>query len=219
MTKIGGLSKLEIIGKQPLSEKVYEIIKELIIDGDIEPGTRLTETQVAKQLGVSPTPVREAFRRLSSEGLVEIIPYKGVVVQSYSEEEILEAYQCREALEVMALKLSFDKLCDDEIGRLRECLELSENAETITELVELNSLIHNIILEKANNKKLKDLLESINDIIFHDRNMSAINMERREQIYDEHKELIEAIEKKNLEKAIETMVKHIWNGYNYILEQ
>src|SRR5699024_6087221 len=91
--------------KVSLSEFVYEEIKLAIINKKIPPQYRLTETEVAKQMNVSTTPVREAFRLLSVVGLVKIVPWKGVIVQSYSEKEIQETYQCRIALEVLAVQL------------------------------------------------------------------------------------------------------------------
>ena len=84
-TNINGILPL---GRQPLSQKIYESLKQLILEGDIPPGSKLNETQVAERMNTSTTPVREAFRLLASEGLVKIEPWKGVVVQEYSTDEI-----------------------------------------------------------------------------------------------------------------------------------
>ena len=87
------------IEKMPLSEKVYRILAKKIIDGKLVPGTKLKEKHVAEELGVSPTPVREAFKKLSGNGFVEINPYNGAVVKGLDEKEINDVYRCREALE------------------------------------------------------------------------------------------------------------------------
>ena len=82
------LDKYKIKERETLNQKVYNSIKNMIIDGEIKGGDKLNEVDIAELLGVSATPVRETFRMLAMEGLVEIIPYKGVIVREYTIEEI-----------------------------------------------------------------------------------------------------------------------------------
>lgn len=213
------ISNIPEVGRKPLNYQVYETLKELIVSGKCPPETKLTETEISKQMNVSSTPVREAFRRLAAEGLVKIIPWKGVVVSSYSIEDIVDTYQCREALEVYAVRLATNNIDEDGIKRLRLLLKQSIDAKTETELVKINSLIHNIIMEYTNNNKIKSLLESLDDVIYHDRNISAYNTDRRANIYKEHLELINALEEKNVLNAEEAMRKHIHNGLKYIMDK
>src|SRR5699024_11459993 len=104
--------------KKTLRTDIYEKLKKDIIERVIAPHSRLTKQEVPNNMGVSPTPVREAFRRLPAEGLVEIVPWKGVVIQSYSEKEIKETYQCRIALEMLAVELAIGKVGDSDIEQL-----------------------------------------------------------------------------------------------------
>ena len=216
---IGNDLKIPPIGRKPLNVKVYETLKKSIISGTCQPNTKLSESELAKQMNVSPTPVREAFRRLAAEGLVKIIPWKGAVVSSYSLADIKDTYQCREALEVYMTRLAVPNIDKKGISKLRMLLEQSKEAKNETELVEINSRIHTTITDYANNSKMKSLLDSLRDVIIHDRNLSAYSSDRRIKIYEEHVELINAIEEKNIPKAEETMRKHIINGYQYIVEK
>ncbi|MCH6264794.1 MULTISPECIES: GntR family transcriptional regulator [Neobacillus] len=213
------LSKVESVERQPLNVRIYENLKAAIIKGDLQAGNRLTETEVAKQMKVSPTPVREAFRRLAAEGLVKIVPWKGVVIQSFSDEEVKEAYQCREALETLAIRLAVENIDEEGIERIRVLLEQSFEAENETEIVRLNSEIHSVIIEYARNAKLKMLLGLVSDVIYHDRNISAYNSSRREKINAEHLEIFQALKEKNADKAEQAMRVHIQNGLEYINQE
>lgn len=213
------LSKVESVERQPLNVRIYENLKAAIIKGDLQAGSRLTETEVAKQMKVSPTPVREAFRRLAAEGLVKIVPWKGVVIQSFSDEEVKESYQCREALETLAIRLAVENIDEQGIERVRVLLEQSFDAENETEIVRLNSEIHSVIIEYARNAKLKMLLGLVSDVIYHDRNISAYNSSRREKIKAEHLEIFHALKEKNADKAEQAMRVHIQNGLEYIKQE
>lgn len=213
------ISKIKSIGRQPLNVMVYENIKNAIVAGDLEPGTRLTETKVGEQLNVSTTPVREAFRRLASEGLLKIIPWRGAIVQEFSDRELLEVYQCREVLEVLSIKSAMDHLDEAGIKKLENLVEQSILTTTISEHVEINSSIHQTILEYAQNEMLASLIGQLNDVIYHNRNMSSYNEKRRYEIYNEHLQIIQAIKEGDKQKAQLAMEIHVKNGYTYIIDR
>lgn len=208
--------KIKALGKQPLNIMVYESIKNAILDGIFEPGTRLTETSLSKQLNVSSTPVREAFRRLESERFVEIIPYRGAIVQKFSLKEIDDVYKCRLPLEILAIELAIDNITDDIVDKLYFLVEKSRKTNDISEYVRINSEIHNLILECANNQTLKKLLDQINDVIDRDRNISSNSLKRKTEINKEHLKIVDAIKSRNKESAKKAMEIHINNGYAYI---
>lgn len=210
------LSKIETVGRRPLNIIVYENIKKAIIQGEIEPGTRLTETKVGEQMDVSTTPVREAFRRLESERLVKIIPWRGAIVQEFSNQEISEVYQCREPLEVLAVELAIDLIDEAGIKRLEELLEKSNVTKDFAEHVKINTKIHNTILEYAGNKTLAILLEELNDVIYHNRHISSYSDKRKKEVYFEHTEIINALKARDKEAAVIAVKTHVKNGYNYI---
>lgn len=208
--------KFSKVKRKTLNQIIYETLKASILNGELKSGSKLNEEKVAEQLNVSGTPVREAFRMLSIEGLVEIIPWKGVFVKEFSDDEVKEVYQCREALEVLAVKLAIDKINEEDIKLLDKYISMSFNIEDVSESVEINTKIHSFIIEKSGNTKLQMLLNLLDDVLLHDRNVSAYDEKRRKQIIQEHVNLLNALKERNSFKAEEAMRSHIKNGYLYI---
>lgn len=203
------------VKRQTLNQRVYESIKEAILDGRLQSGTKLSESGMAKSLGVSATPVREAFRMLTMEGLVRIEPWKGATVQGFSEDETLETIQCREALEMMAMRIYFEKLSEKDIEAISDMLHQAENANSSAEFVALSSNIHDIWIHGCGNKRLLALMQQLNDVLLYDRNISATDEERKKQIIEEHFEILNALRDRDLNRALLGLNAHIKNGYSY----
>lgn len=199
-----------------MSSQVYETLKESIVKGDIKPGTRLTEKTIVEELGVSSTPVREAFRRLNSDGLIEMIPYKGVKVKSIDVADLVEVYSCRAMFEKHSIKLAIENYTPKLVEDLRRILELSRIAKTQTEYVEYNTQFHNRILKQANNSRLEEFFKQLEDVILHNRLHSSYSEERKKKINEEHEEIINAIAQRDSESAETYMEKHIINGFEYM---
>src|SRR5919197_3923039 len=106
------------LDRRTLWQRVHQHLREEIISGSLTPGAELQEMALAESLGVSRGPIREAIGRLAAEGLVTVRPRRGAVVRALSKEEFLEAYQVREALEPMAVRLAVPKLTDADFGEL-----------------------------------------------------------------------------------------------------
>lgn len=210
------ISKIKTANRKPLNVVVYENLKSAIVNGEIEAGTRLTETAVSEQMNVSSTPVREAFRRLSSEGLVKIIPWRGAIVQEFSPEEILEVYQCREALEVLAVQLATENIDYKGLDELKKLLKKSSIVESHTEYTEVNTMMHNLLFDYSRNQTLLNLIQQIKDVVLNNRNISSYSEDRKREIYEEHRQIIIAMENKDKRKAAQAMKTHIENGYKYI---
>ena len=187
---------LKLLKGRPLSEQVYEQLKAAIIQGLLVADTRLTETDVAQQIGVSPTPVREAFRRLAAEGFLDIIPWKGATIRSVTEKDLQETYQCREVLEGLACRLATERIDAKGVQRLRRLIAESHKAPGAGSVVKLNSDIHDIIMDYAANSKLKAMLGFFHEIILRDRALTAYNEGRRQEIDAEHEAIVMAKEKK-----------------------
>lgn len=207
---------MEKIKRGPLSSQVYETLKESIVKGDIKPGTRLTEKTIVEELGVSSTPVREAFRKLNSDGLIEMIPYKGVKVKSIDVADLVEVYSCRAMFEKHSIKLAIENYTPKLVEDLFRILELSRTAKTQTEYVEYNTQFHNRILEQANNSRLEEFFKQLEDVILHNRLHSSYSEERKKKINEEHEEIINAIAQRDSESAETYMEKHIINGFEYM---
>jgi DNA-binding GntR family transcriptional regulator len=209
--------RLTVLGKRPLSGQVYDTLKSAITAGTLSPATRLTETTVARSLGVSPTPVREALRRLAAEGLVVIAPWRGVTVRQLSDREVVETYQCREALEGLACRLAAERMDAEGMRQLRQLLRESARARTAAAVVETNSQIHNLVFAYARNEKLREMLSLLRDTIMGDRALSALHATRRREIHAEHVAVIEALRRRDPVRAEEAMRNHVRNGFHYRL--
>ena len=207
---------IKLDDKRTLSEKVYDRLKELIMDGELERGTKITETSIAKMFDVSPTPVREAFRRLASDGLIEVASWKGVIVKGIEQKDLLEIYECREALEGMVGKLAVRNITEEDIEILEGILERCNDAETPEILIELNTEFHNELLRIARNERLSKLLNELMVVILYDRDISGRYSVRRKEIVAEHLDILKYLKKKDEKKVSELMAKHIRNGYEFI---
>ena len=200
--------------KQTLNIQVYETLKNMLINKEFDSENKLNEVQVANMLGVSPTPVREAFRMLAIDGLVEIIPWKGVFVKKVTLKDLEEVYQCRIALETQAINLCIDYINDEDIDKLINFLENHE--DNSKSKLNLSNEIHNIIAEQSHNKRLEALIKQLNDVVFVDRNLTLKDSERSREIDKEHKEILYYIKKRDKENAAKAMALHLNNGFNYL---
>lgn len=213
------VNKYKIKNKKTLNQQVYESLKQMFLDDIFESGQKLNETDIADALGVSATPVRETFRRLATEGFLEVIPYKGVYVREFSKKELMEVYECRKALEKLALELAFPNIVKEEVEDLIEDLEENKNINDIDSNVDRSNKLHNYILEKSGNNRLKKLLGNLNDVLIRDRNISAGDIVRRTEILEEHLKILNALKEKDLELAKKYLEEHIDKGCIYIVNK
>lgn len=207
---IGGVSRL------PLSEQVYRSLMDSITDGTIVPGTELKEKHLAKQMNVSATPVREAIRRLASDGLVEIVPYHGAVVRTLNQQEITEAYACREALEHLAVAECIEHIEDQDIQNLYALIELYKDADNSADIAAASQQFDSYIYHLSNNQMLHSLLDMLKGVISRDRKYSSSNIERRNEIYAEHRAIVQALEQRDVSAAKAAVSVHIHNGRRFI---
>lgn len=209
------LSEIDNVGRLPLSEQVYGILKRAIINGVLKPDVKLNEVKIAEQLSVSATPVREAFRKLAVDGLVVIVPWKGVRVKSYCESDIAEMYQIREVVEGLGARLATELMDDSTKSELRDIYDQAVKSKDSQDVVELNSLFHLIIIEAAKNKRIADFINEFKEMINRDMFLTSYDEERMRKCQKEHFEILEAIFENNPNKAEEKMRQHIRNAFNY----
>ena len=194
-----------------LSDRVKEYIVEAVLNGELRPGERIVESSLARELGVSQAPVREAIRDLVLLGFLESEPYKGTSVRSFTYEELWETYTVRAALESLAARLATAHLTDDDADRLQRILdEMMEAArqQDRDRLVQLDNRFHETILKISRNKTLHQLWKSLQFGTW-----SIVTY--RKLSYDpaylaaRHVELLEALKAGDPEKAAYTMQHHI----------
>lgn len=140
-----------------LRQQVFDHLREEILSSRLKPGQELNELALSAELEVSRGPIREALSRLESEGLVKVAPRRGAIVAELTDEEFVEAYQVREALETLAIRLAVPRIEADELERLRtlheEMTEFVANAQ-IKEFFDANSAFHQQIVDASGNAKL-----------------------------------------------------------------
>lgn len=212
--------KLEISEYKPLREVVFEVVRKSILEGKFAPGERLMETQLAEQLGVSRTPVREAIRKLELEGLVVMVPRRGAYVASMSVKDISETFEIRAALEGLAASLAVEKITPDEIESMEvNVLKMSQFIEekNIQMIVETDEQFHDVLINAGRNKKLTQMISLLREQIKRFRLASLSKIDRQSLVLGEHRQILEAIAERDQEKAQTLVEKHISNSEDSLL--
>lgn len=198
----------------PLRDVVFNTLRQAILRGELKPGERLMEIQLANKLGVSRTPIREAIRKLELEGLVLMIPRKGAEVADITEKSLCDVLEVRRALEELAVKLTCDKITDEEIVELKEAAhEFKETLECgdVTEFAEADVRFHDIIYRITDNERLIQLLYNLREQMYRYRVEHLKRKELHEILLAEHDKIVETIEKRDKEEAMKAVCRHIDN--------
>jgi DNA-binding GntR family transcriptional regulator len=147
-----------------LWERVHAHLRDEILANRLPPGTVLSEVPLAASLGVSRGPVREAIGRLAAEGLVTVRPRRGAIVSALSHQEFLQAYQVREALETLAIRLAVPRLTEEELDRLDGLVERQAEAvdeDEIDTFFDLNGEFHELLVRVSGNAPLQDMYRQL----------------------------------------------------------
>ena len=220
MTKERKLLPIVLDGYKPLRDVVFETLRDAIITQVLKPGERLMEIQLADEMGVSRTPVREAIRKLELEGLVIMVPRKGAYVAGVSMKDIHEVYEVRAALEMLAVSLAAERITDEELDALeRQVLRESEaessedtDEHTLDNIVYIDTTFHDIIYQAANNQRLVQFLNILQEQLQRFRAASLSRPGRSKTALEEHKQIIEALSERNGELAAKLAKEHIDNA-------
>ena len=195
-----------------LWQRAHDHLRDEILSGRLTPGTELSEVALAESLGVSRGPIREALGRLAAEGLVTVRPRRGAVVRALSGDEFIEAYQVREALEAMAVRLAVPKLTRDHVLELeRRIEEMTERAEAgdVAGFFEANSAFHQVFFETAGNRMLAELYRSLRGQIDRHRPRSLELRGDVKRSIAEHKAILRAARSGDVERAVHLVSEHI----------
>ncbi|MDD4570568.1 MAG: GntR family transcriptional regulator [Tepidanaerobacteraceae bacterium] len=198
-----------------LSEEIENILRERILKGEYGIGERIKENQVAKELKVSRTPIREAFKQLEKEGLMETIPNRGSFAFGFTKQDIQDIYAVRAAVEVLAMEWAVSRISDKEIKALQETFDLMEfytRKKGNKKMVELNRAFHEIIYNATGSRFLSQILKSYQDYVDQTRKVTVYYDKNLDLILKEHKEILEALKERNQEKALEKISVHLNNS-------
>ncbi|WP_027364290.1 GntR family transcriptional regulator [Desulfotruncus alcoholivorax] len=206
------LVPIKLDNYKPLREIVFETLREAIIQGRLEPGERLMEIQLAEEMGVSRTPVREAIRKLELEGFVVMVPRKGAYVAGISVKDIVDVFEVRAALEALAAGLAAERATAEELEEMeRAVLQIYEvsNGNNLNTLVERDTNFHELIYKASRNQRLVQTLVHLKEQIQRFRTTSLALPGRGKHAVEEHKNIVEAISSRNVELAGNLAREHI----------
>lgn len=205
-------NKLEISNYKPLREIVFEYLRNSILNGELEPGERLMELQLAQQLGVSRTPIREAIRKLELEGFVEMIPRKGAYVADMSIKDILDVLEVRMFLEGLATYLAAERMTDEEINSLKEILKKFEEEIGDMEkqqMIELDNKFHDMIIKGSRNNKLLQIVQGLQEQFQRFRVIYFNEYSEHEDLIKYHRAIVKAIADRDSKSAQEYAQTHV----------
>ena len=207
---------------RPLREIVYEELKRQIMIGEIPPGTRMMEVELAEDMGVSRTPIREAIRKLEKEGLVSIEPRRGAYASDISIKDMVDVLEVREFLEGMAAGLAAKKINDEEIETLKKATatykKAVENGHT-EEIIKEDELFHKLIVDCSGNKTLIQMINQVQELALRFRYIYYEDFSRYRNMPYEHQEILDAILSGDTEAARSIADAHVLRLKEFVIDQ
>ena len=198
----------------PLRDVVFNTLRKAILRGELKPGERLMEIQLANKLGVSRTPIREAIRKLELEGLVLMIPRKGAEVAQITEKNMQDVLEVRKALEELSVQLACERITPEQAEEMKMAAEDFRKvlkSGDVTKIAEADVKFHDIIFAATNNQRLITLLNNLREQMYRFRVEYLKQKECYPQLLEEHDKLIALISGGEVEEACELMGCHIDN--------
>lgn len=202
----------DIQNHRPLREMVYEELKMQILTGAIVPGTRMMEVELAKEIGVSRTPIREAIRKLEKEGLVTIEPRRGAYASQISTEDMVEILEVRQNMEGLAAFFAASRMKPEQLAELKDVSNKYNTAVcegNMENMIKHDTRFHRIIVESCNNKILEQMIEQLQELVLRFRYIYYDNFRRAENMPEEHKMIMDAIENGDADAARDAADVHI----------
>jgi DNA-binding GntR family transcriptional regulator len=197
------------------TEATYRTLRDAILDGDYALGSRLGEVELATSLGVSRTPVREALRRLSADGLVEVLPNRGARVVLWTEEDLNEIYELRALLESYGAARAAERITAADLNELSElCDEMSRvsspgASQDLDKLSELNAQFHALILRAADSRRLHAMIGAVVQVPLVLRTFHRYSEPALGRSQGHHRELVSALTARDSQWARSVMSSHV----------
>jgi DNA-binding GntR family transcriptional regulator len=206
-------------------DHAYEMIWRQLIRGERQPGDRLTDTELAAQLGLSRTPVRQALHRLAQEDLIRLDARRGFSVREFSANDVVEIYQVRAVLEVLALRLAASRLSPEQITaqldalhRVRTALRMQRDDRSVLLHLEADLKLHNLLIQTSGNGRLIRVLAGLRSQQTLFQYWDTSYPERNEAAADEHEVILLALAAGDTAKAEASLEQHILNARLRVLK-
>jgi DNA-binding GntR family transcriptional regulator len=212
----------KIVKKKPLREVVYDSLKKSILHGKLKAGQRLIEETLANQIGISRTPVREAFHKLERDDLVSRLPKGGFAVRGFTVEDVEEVFGIRIALESYAAFLAATHITPDKISVLEKKTDESEDLlekGDDEKVIQLYTEFHDVLYKSCKSKKLIEMINNFRDYFYRYRSSLLQTPNGIKTSITDHREMIDAMKKRN-PKLVEKLVRgHLDRGKEIVLKE
>lgn len=218
---LGSLAEIQSIDRRTLPNSVAAHLREMIIEGVLAPGVRLNERALCDRLQVSRTPLREAFRLLSADGLIEMQPNRGAQVVVLSREDVVESFEVMGALEALSGQLACARITSDEITEIRALtyeMQASHSRRDLPTYYQINRQIHDRINAAGHNKLLARVYKRINLRLQNLRFRSNLVPEKWDAAMHEHLEMVDALEARDAARLGEIMLAHLQHKLEAVLD-
>lgn len=206
----------EVTDKYSLRGRVFNKLRADILSGKYAEHEELKEMAIGDEMGVSRTPVREAFRQLELEGLIQIIPNKGAYVTGITQKDVKDIYMIRSRLEGLCARWATEHITKEQMDEMEENVYLAEfhaGKGHLEQLAELDNRFHDIMYEACNSKILEHQLKDFHSYVLRVRKKTLANANRGPKSNEEHKEIMEAIKAGNGALAEQLAHQHMINAY------
>jgi DNA-binding GntR family transcriptional regulator len=212
------LSPIALENYRPLREIVFDTLREAILTGVLKPGERLMEVQLAEEMGVSRTPVREAIRKLELENFVVMVPRKGAYVADISTKDIVDVFEIRAALETLAAGLAAERITDEELEELQRILVKNAESNSLEDLIAVDTKFHDVLYRASRNDRLVQIISNLREQIQRFRSTTLASPGRMKDTLEEHKKIVDAVAERNTALAQQLAQEHIDNAENSMLD-
>jgi len=210
------------IKKEYLGSRVFEQIKGMILRGEIPPGRRIIESEIALSMGISRTPVREGVHKLEAEGFLTPLPKGGYAVRGLTISDIEDTFDIRSILESFAGYLAAIRHTENEVNVLESKIdEFQRQLDTgnLTRLAEVNTEFHEALYGLSRSPRLIKIIHGLKDEIYFLRKIILKSEEMARLSNRDHREVIEAIKQREAEKVEKQLREHILRGKEYVLHE
>ncbi len=211
----------EVTDKYSLRGRVFNKLRDDILSGKYAEHEELKEVAIGEEMGVSRTPVREAFRQLELEGLIQIIPNKGAYVTGITEKDVKDIYMIRSRLEGLCARWATEHITEEQMDEMEENVYLAEfhaKKGHLEQLAELDNRFHDIMYEACDSKILEHELKAFHEYVLRVRKKTLANVNRGPKSNAEHKGIMEAIKAGDGELAEQLAHQHMINAYENMVK-
>lgn len=198
------------------SAQIASILREAIITGELKPGTRLREAELSKSFNISRSPIREAFRILEPEGLVQITPNKGAIVVQLDEKDLEDIYELRMLLELHAVRVACKQMTEENLEELKALFKEMESKLDLKDYVgylKVSHDFHEYYMKKCENERLFNVFRILRNNILAIQIFAYSYPDHSLDSLEEHRKVLDAFFKKDADRAEECLRKHLDSGY------